>query len=95
MKRKIEAKKIVVEFNRQDIKALEKIFYWADVGLKNIKPKMRSFLDRENYITEEQKESIKTIKSILTFGSLATSKSGYELDVDAEYLKGKIKGVNK
>lgn len=86
-----DQKNITVEFNRNDIKALQKIFYWADVGLKKVKPKERQFLDSSNYITPEQNKAIKTIKNVLVYGSLATSKGGAELDINAEYLKGKIK----
>lgn len=87
----IKEKKIIVELDRDDVKALQKTLYWSDVGLKRVKPKERSFLDTKNYITKEQDERLKTIKSILNYGSLATTKSGYYLDKEAGYLKGKIK----
>ena len=84
-------KKILVELDRDDVKVLQKALYWSDVGLKRVKQKERSFLDTQNFITKKQEERLKTIKSILSYGGLATTKSGYYLDKEAGYLKGKIK----
>ena len=83
--------KILLELNREDIKALQKLFYWGDVGQKKVKPKVRNFLDPQNYITPKQKECLKQIKICLVAGDLATSKTGFDGDFTKEYLKGKIK----
>ena len=83
--------KILLELNREDIKALEKLFYWGDVGQKKVKPKVRSFLDPQNYITPKQAYCLKQIKICLVAGNLATSKTGFDGDFTEAYLKGKIK----
>lgn len=83
--------KILLELNREDVKALQKLFYWGDVGQKKVKPKVRSFLDSQNYITPKQAECLKQIKICLVAGNLATSKTGFDGDFTEAYLKGKIK----